>query len=63
MLSREDVLDHISATRHASGSSLNDFCDGQEFQEHPLFSSDRSALQIIAYYDDIEVCNLVRSIS
>ena len=62
VLGREDVLDHISTT-HSSGSSLYDFCDGQEFCEHPLFSNDLSALQIIAYYDDIEVCNPLGSSS
>ena len=64
VLGREDVLDHISTNHRTSGSSLHDFCDGQEYHEHPLFSSYPSALQIIAYYDDIEVCNhrLVRSI-
>ena len=63
VLSREDVLDHISATHHADGRLLNDFCDGQEFREHPLFTSDLSALQIIAYYDDIKVCNPLGSSS
>ena len=27
------------------------------YHDHPLFSSDPTALQIIGYYDDIEVCN------
>ena len=63
VLGREDVLDHISMNRRTSGSSLHDFCDGQEYHEHPLFSSDPSALQIIAYYDDIEVCNPLGSSS
>lgn len=30
---------------------MNDFCDGQPFHNNPLFSSNPSALQIIAYYD------------
>ena len=34
-----------------------DFCDGKLFREHPLFSSDPFALQIIAYFDELEVCN------
>lgn len=27
------------------------------FQTHPLFSKDPSGLQIMLYYDDVEVCN------
>ena len=56
-------MEHINTTRSTSGSLLHDFCDGQEYREHPLFSSDPSALQIIAYYDDIEVCNPLGSSS
>ena len=36
---------------------LGDFCDAQIFQKHQLFSKDPQSLQLILYYDDIEVCN------
>lgn len=36
---------------------IADYCDGQIFQQHPLFSQDPCALQIILYYDDVEVVN------
>lgn len=36
---------------------MQDFCDGKAFQEHPLFSSEKNALQLIIYYDEIETCN------
>ena len=36
---------------------LHDFCDGTIFHSHPLFNSDPYALQIVAYYDEIEVVN------
>ena len=36
---------------------LSDYCDGQVYQSHPLFSEDKHALQLIMYYDDVEVCN------
>lgn len=32
-------------------------CDGQLFQANPLFSSMPSAIQIIAYFDELENCN------
>ena len=31
--------------------------DGNVFRTHPLFSSDPSALQIIAFFDELELCN------
>lgn len=34
-----------------------DYCDGDEFKRHPLFSSQPHAIQIIMYYDDVEICN------
>ena len=36
---------------------LKDFCDGTRFSSHTLFSQDPLALQIIAYYDELEICN------
>lgn len=42
---------------------LGDYCDGEQFQSHPLFSADPHALQIILYYDDLEVCNPIGSYS
>ena len=35
---------------------LEDYCDGSAIKEHPLFSVDPTALQIMLYYDDVEVC-------
>ncbi len=34
-----------------------DFCDASLFQAHPLFSTKANALQIVAYFDEVEVCN------
>lgn len=36
---------------------LYDFCDGDVFAKHPLFSVHRDALQILLYYDEVEICN------
>ena len=46
-----------SAGRVSTTQRMEDFCDGHVFSEHPLFSSDRCALQIIGYYDEVELCN------
>lgn len=36
---------------------LYDYCDGQVYKDHPLFKMDRDALQLVIYYDDVEVSN------
>ena len=36
---------------------LSDYCDGSVFQSHPLFLQWPNSLQIMLYYDDVEVCN------
>ena len=40
-----------------SNDCLGEFCDGSLYKSHPLFSLDPYALQIIGYYDDVEVVN------
>ena len=42
---------------HPSKDFLADFCDGALYKSHPLFSSDPHALQIVGYFDDVEVVN------
>jgi len=34
-----------------------DYCDGYVFSCHPLFSRNHKAIQIILYYDEVEVVN------
>ena len=36
---------------------MKDFCDGDFFKDHPVFTSNPLAIQVILYYDDIEVAN------
>ena len=36
---------------------LADYCDGSVFQSHPLYFIRPKSLQIILYYDDVEICN------
>ena len=36
---------------------MYDFSDGQIYKSHPVFSTDKYALQIILYYDDVETAN------
>lgn len=59
LLCDKSVLEQVENCKqriHADGK-IQDFCDGTIFANHPIFSSDEHALQIIAYYDELEICN------
>ena len=36
---------------------LGDYCDGADFSSHSLFGTKQNSLQVMLYYDDVEVCN------
>ena len=36
---------------------LSDVCDTDYFKDHPLFGVDPYALQLLLYFDELEVCN------
>ena len=59
LLSDPSVLEQIEQcpSRIRQDGILEDFCDGELFRTHPLFSKDPFALQIIAFCDELELCN------
>lgn len=59
LLCDESVLEEMERfpNRIHHDGTIEDFCDGSIFREHPIFSTDPNALQIIAYYDEVEMCN------
>lgn len=47
-----------SGHKDPASEYLNDYCDGLQFQSHPLISNDDDKfLQIVLYYDELEICN------
>ena len=46
---------------NTNADMLSDFCDGSLFQTHPLFSIHACGLQVIAYYDELEIVNPIGS--
>ena len=40
---------------------IADYCDGSLFKSHPIFQTHRNALQLIIYFDEVEVCNALGS--
>uniref|UniRef100_A0A1X7V4A6 Uncharacterized protein n=1 Tax=Amphimedon queenslandica TaxID=400682 RepID=A0A1X7V4A6_AMPQE len=58
LLLKHDILRNKVLQGHERADGLlGDFCDGSLFKMHPLFSADKTALQIQLYYDDVEICN------
>lgn len=51
-----DMVAHPKVSEHGS-SLLCNFNDGTVVQSHELFSVDPQSLEIILYYDDVEVTN------
>ena len=51
-----DEVEQCSSRVHSDGI-IEDYCDGIRFKTHPIFASDPCALQIIAFFDELELCN------
>ena len=51
------MLKVMSTHQQISADTLGDYCDGRAYKSHPLFSTDPVALQLIIYYDELELCN------
>ena len=61
LLKRRDIREAMlvsDVTCTAPDSALlSDMSDGSVYKCHPVFSQNHNALQIVAYYDEIELCN------
>ena len=63
LLMDSSVIEQLETflSRIRNDGIIEDFCDSTTFRNHPLFSQDPKALQIIGYFDELEVCNPVGS--
>lgn len=52
-----EIRDCFLQEKHSKKGTYKDINDGLYFQNHPLFSQQRHALQILLYYDDFETAN------
>ena len=59
LLCDKSVLEQVENCQHRirNDGKIQDFCHGTLFSKHPVFSQDHQALQIIAYFDELEICN------
>ena len=51
------ILEVFQGRPPSSSGNLYDFCDGELYKQHLLFSAVKDALQIVIYYDEVEVTN------
>ena len=51
---RELILTQPNYARHGF---LSNICNGSIFRNHPTFRENSQSLQLILYYDDLEICN------
>jgi len=57
MLQDDEIFSAVMNPHQSKDGKLRDFCDGAYCRQHPLFSSDDHALQIVLYYDDFGALN------
>lgn len=51
------IIIQVFQSHTRSDNYLADFCDGSLFNNHSFFQAHPDALQLIMYFDEIEVCN------
>ena len=56
-LNNSEVKYYIDHDHFSPDNIMEDICDGEIFSEHPLYSRYPRALQILLYYDDLEMVN------
>ena len=52
-----DAVHEIENGHLSSDNRMRDYCDGQQFKTHPLFSTNLKAIQISLFFDEFEVVN------
>ena len=61
ILALENVRCEILRQPQLRENVLGDFFDGEIYKTHDLFKNNPHGLQIIAYYDEVETCNVLGS--
>ncbi|XP_028419185.1 uncharacterized protein LOC114544888 isoform X3 [Dendronephthya gigantea] len=57
LLQNPDVLKEVENPHFSCDGVLRDVMDGGFFKSHPVFSLHSDALQLLGYYDDLEIAN------
>ena len=48
-------VNRVCSHQSISPDLIGDYCDGKIYNNHPLFSVNSSALQLMIYYDELEL--------
>ena len=51
------LIQITSSPHQLIGNKFGDICDGDMFKEYPVFHQNPQAIQIVAYYDEMETAN------
>ncbi|XP_028416974.1 uncharacterized protein LOC114541188 [Dendronephthya gigantea] len=57
LLNQPSVLIQVLNGHASTDGYMRDFCDGQLYRCHPLLLRNPQAIQIILYYDELEIVN------
>ena len=57
LLQNPDVLKEIDNPHFSTDGVMRDIMDGEFYSTHPIFSTNKKALQLLGYYDDLELAN------
>ena len=55
LLSNPSVKEEVFQSHSSGDGVLRDFCDGHFVRQNKIFQAHKDALQLVLYYDDIEV--------
>ena len=61
LLQNQEIVREVHTVRDSDFMLLKDCSDGSNCKNHPLIAGDITALQIIAYFDELEVTNPIGS--
>uniref|UniRef100_A0A1X7VFC3 Uncharacterized protein n=1 Tax=Amphimedon queenslandica TaxID=400682 RepID=A0A1X7VFC3_AMPQE len=62
LLENEDFASHLTFEAQNNAKHYSDFSDGSFCQNHSVYKANiNSCLQIIAYYDELELCNPIET--
>ena len=61
LLNDQSILSEVLHPHFSTDDKIRDVIDGEFYENHPVFQVHVDDIQILAYYDDLEVANVVGS--
>lgn len=51
------MIEEVQTSRDSRDGVYRDYCDGDFIRNHPLFKHNEEMLQLVFYFDEVEVAN------